>query len=173
MTDRRHTRLKTTCSTVLIDDLASHSLDCPLDNAHGISGSFARNFDQTITEPISIRQPDERSASLQPSSRILLRDGEQCHWIRLQDVVYFESCANHTLVCWDTKKVFMHNSIGKIETRLPDVFFRISRQHIVNIECVKSVELWLNGGYRLNLTIGKHVEVSRRHAKRFKESFSL
>jgi two-component system, LytTR family, response regulator len=137
----------------------------------------SQRFEQPTTGfPQSAPRGNDQSESEEPlelSSRLLLRDGQECHWVRLQEIVYFESCANHTVAFWSGHNAFIYRAIGKIEIRLPKVFFRVSRQHIVNVESVDSVELWVNGGYRLRLKTGTYIEVSRRHAKRFKETFSL
>lgn len=108
------------------------------------------------------------------TSRVLLRDGENCHWVCLQDIHYFESCANHTQVIWGEGKALIYRTLSKVEERLPtENFFRASRQHILNINEIKTVEPWFNGGYKLQLKSGMHIEVSRRHATRFKDVFSL
>ncbi len=108
------------------------------------------------------------------TSRVLLRDGEYCHWVCLQDIHYFESCDNHTQVIWNEGKALIYRTLSKIEARVPtDNFFRASRQHILNINEIKIVEPWFNGGYKLQLKSGTRIEVSRRHAMRFKDIFSL
>ncbi len=114
------------------------------------------------------------SGSLTLASRVLLRDGENCHWVCLQDIHYFESCGNHTHVVWNDGKALIYRVLSKIEDRLPnETFFRASRQHILNINEIKRVEPWFNGGYKLQLKSGADIEVSRRHAIRFKDVFSL
>ena len=108
------------------------------------------------------------------SHRVLLRDGEVCHWVCLQDIHYFESCANHTQVFWSGNKAVIYRALGKIEDRLPPRnFFRANRQQVLNINEVAAVEPWVNGGYKLRLKTGLEIDVSRRHAVRFKDEFSL
>jgi two-component system LytT family response regulator len=115
-----------------------------------------------------------KSSSLALSNRVLLRDGENCHWVCIQDIYYFESYGNHTHVSWCEGKALIHRALSKIEERLPEeIFFRASRQHILNINEIKKIEPWFNGGYKLQLKSGVDIEVSRRHALRFKELFSL
>lgn len=123
--------------------------------------------------PILKEDPNTQSA-LNLTSRVLLRDGEDCHWVCLQDIHYFESHGNHTQVNWGTGKAIIYRTLSKIEERLPaESFFRASRQHIVNISEISLVEPWFNGGYKLQLKSGISIEVSRRHALRFKGIFSL
>jgi two-component system, LytTR family, response regulator len=137
-----------------------------IENTAGLIKTSASDNSEAFVHP-------DRPPALDLSSRVLLRDGDACHWIRLQDIAYFESCANHTIAFWNTNKAFIYCAIGKIELRLPSLFFRVSRQHIVNVESVNHVELWVNGGYRLCLATGAYIEVSRRNTKRFKDQFSF
>ena len=107
-------------------------------------------------------------------SRVLLRDGDTCHWVCLTDISYFDSYGNHTYVFWNNNKALIYRSLTKIEERIPaPLFFRVNRQQIVNIGHVINVEPWINGGYRLALKSGEHIEVSRRHTSRFKDVFGL
>lgn len=112
--------------------------------------------------------------SLEMKSSVLLREGENCHWVQLNDITYFESNGNYTHIYWGTNKALVYRTLGKIEERLPDkYFFRANRQQIININQIAKVDLWLNGSYKLTLKSGLEVEISRRHTARFKGFFSL
>lgn len=118
--------------------------------------------------------PVQTPSDLEEKSRIFIKDGEHCYLIELAKIVRFESCGNYTQVFFDGKKAFVYRALSKIEERLPNhVFFRASRQHIVNLRCVTNIEPWVNGGYQLTLSNGEDVAVSRRHASRLKELLSL
>ncbi len=118
--------------------------------------------------------PEKPLNNFDAESRVLLRDGETCHWVALKDIRYFDSYGNHTNVFWSDNKTLIYRSLSKIEDRIPEpLFFRVNRQQIVNINYVAAVEPWINGGYRLSLTTGEFIEVSRRHTLRFKDIFSL
>ena len=118
--------------------------------------------------------PDELNKHLDAESRVLLREGETCHWVALKDISYFDSYGNYTQVFWGTSKTVIYRSLSKIEERIPEpLFFRVNRQQIINVNHVTSVEPWINNGYRLKLKSGEFIEVSRRHTLRFKDIFSL
>mgnify|MGYP000885801972 CR=1 FL=1 len=124
----------------------------------------------SLSQEIATSQPD----TLTLNSRVLLRDGETCHWVCLEEIHYFESLGNHTHVYWSKGNALIYRSLSKIEERLPvETFFRANRQHILNINHIAHVNPWFNGGYQLQLTSGASIEVSRRHAVRFKDEFSL
>ena len=111
---------------------------------------------------------------LTADSRVLLRDGENCHWVSLQDIYYFESTGNHTHVVWSENKATVYRALSKIEERLPsDLFFRANRQQILNVHQIKEIDPWFNGGYKLLLHSEVDIEESRRHAARFKDLMGL
>lgn len=115
-----------------------------------------------------------RDSLLTANSRVLLRNGESCHWVPLQNIHYFESATNHTHVYWGRGSTLIHRALGKIEERLPqELFFRANRQQILNVNEIADIDVWFNKGYRLQLKSGVNIEISRRHATRFKEFFSL
>ena len=53
------------------------------------------------------------------------------------------------------------------------MFFRVSRQHIVNLGAIAAIEEAIGAGYLVTLDNGKKLEVSRRHAAQLKETLSL
>jgi two-component system, LytTR family, response regulator len=117
---------------------------------------------------------NEKPEPLSTTSRVLLRDGETCHWVCLQDIHYLESQDNQSSIIWNHGNALIYRVLTKIEERLPSaMFFRANRRQIVNIHKIKKVDPWFNGGYKLELQSGAEIEVSRRHATRFKDAFSL
>ena len=131
-------------------------------------------IDKLLTTGAGDTTSIEFHQKLDAESRVLLRDGETCHWVALSDISYFDSCGNHTHVFWNGSKTLIYRSLSKIEERISELlFFRVNRQQIVNVNHVTSVEPWMNGGYRLTLKSGVYIEVSRRHTLRFKDIFSL
>ncbi len=117
---------------------------------------------------------DSGEGKLENDSRIFIKDGESCFLVELEKIRRFESCGNHTRVFFADEKPFLYKSLAKIEARLPEyLFFRANRQQIINLQHVANVDNWVNGGYRLLMSDGEEVEVSRRHAARFKALLSL
>ena len=62
-----------------------------------------------------------------------------------------------------------------LETRLdPQLFFRVSRQHIINLRFVTKVEPWFDGGLLLRLgEDDPEIKVARRLAHELRERLSL
>lgn len=129
---------------------------------------------EKLKAEVTVLDREEAQPAFDIHNQIMLRDGDKCHWIRLLDIHYFESCGNYTQAFWANNKITLYRALGKIERRLPEThFFRVNRQQIVNVQEVINVSPWVNGGFQLTLKSDAVLEVSRRHAPRFKQLFSL
>jgi two-component system LytT family response regulator len=113
-------------------------------------------------------------APLDDKSRIFIKDGERCHMVPLASIRCFESCKNYVQVYFDQQHAYVKKSLNSVEERLPrHMFFRVSRQHIVNLGAIASIEEGIGSGYLVTLDNGKKLEISRRHAAQLKETLSL
>ncbi|SEN47139.1 two component transcriptional regulator, LytTR family [Duganella sp. CF517] len=108
------------------------------------------------------------------AKKLFIKDGERCWFVGLQDVRLFESEGNYTRVYFGEHRPLMLRSLNQLEERLdPQRFFRASRRHIVNLDCVERVTPNDAGGLDLTLPDALLVEVSRRRAAQFKLLASL
>lgn len=112
--------------------------------------------------------------TLEPDSKIFVKDGEQCHLVDLKDILYIESCKNYVQLFFGSHHAFVKKAMTAVEERLPrSLFFRASRQHIVNLRHIIRIEESLSDGYLVRLSNGKELEISRRQASELKELLSL
>jgi two-component system LytT family response regulator len=119
-------------------------------------------------------QADASRAPLDDKSRIFIKDGERCHMVPLASIRCFESCKNHVQVYFDQQHAYVKKSLNSVEERLPrTMFFRVSRQHIVNLGAIASIEEAMGAGYLVILDNGKRLEISRRNAAQLKDTLSL
>lgn len=105
---------------------------------------------------------------------VFLRDGERCWFVRLGDIAGFESCGNYAQAWFDGQRPLINRTLTSLEEKLdPQLFFRASRSHLVNLRWVQDIQPWSNDGYRVTLRDGHQVEVSRRQAKLLREKLEL
>lgn len=108
------------------------------------------------------------------NSRIFVKDNEQCHLIEIANIDYIESCKNYVQIYFEQKKVFVKKTLNHVETRLPqELFFRVNRQFIINLQSVVTIVETLNDGYELTMTDGRSIEISRRNTVKLKALLSL
>lgn len=108
------------------------------------------------------------------NSRIFVKDNDQCHLIEIVNIDYIESCKNYVQIYFEQKKVFVKKTLNHVEIRLPkQLFFRVNRQFIINLQSVVTIVATLNDGYDLTMTDGKTIEISRRNTVKLKALLSL
>lgn len=115
--------------------------------------------------------PTRRRATL---TRVFVRDGERCWIVSLVDVFLLESEGNYTRLHFGGDRPLVRRSLAALEARLdPDVFFRASRNAIVNIGWIQRLDDAVGGGLVARLRSGQSVEVSRRQAAKLRARMSL
>ena len=68
--------------------------------------------------------------------------------MRADEIDWIEAAGNYVKLHVGTETHLLRETMNAIEAQLdPDVFFRIHRSHIVNIERVKELQPWFNGEY--------------------------
>ncbi len=123
------------------------------------------NF-REVLQKISLKQPVYRS-------RFLLKKGETFHKVKSEEIAYFFLENKITfLMLYNGKKFISDLPLEELESSLnPDVFFRVSRQCIVNVNCIESIHLFPGGSLKLKVQPPPEeaIIVSRRRAAAFKE----
>jgi two-component system LytT family response regulator len=118
--------------------------------------------------------PGSAERPLQRSSKIFIKDGERCWFVTLDTITLCESEGNYTRVYFDGNRPLLLRSLNQLEQRLdPTLFFRASRRHIVNLDCVATVVPSSTGALTLQLKDGLLIEMSRRRAVEFKQLMHL
>lgn len=108
------------------------------------------------------------------TSRMFVKDGDKCHLVALDTVRYIESCKNYVRIFFGDHKAFVKKSLSSLEERLPRKhFFRVSRQHIVNLHCIDRIDESVGDGYVITMSDGMEIDVSRRNAAELKEMLSF
>jgi two-component system LytT family response regulator len=106
--------------------------------------------------------------------RVFLRDGERCWIVQWAEIVLFEVEGNYARAYFGSNRPLIRVSLNALETRLdPAVFFRASRQHIVNLRFIESVETTPDDTYVIHLKNKTHVPVSRRQSRQLRENLGL
>jgi two-component system, LytTR family, response regulator len=105
--------------------------------------------------------------------RVFVRDGDRCWFLALSTVPLLESDGNYTRLHVEGRQPMLNRSLSYLEERLdPDVFFRASRQYLINLSAIAALEPGPEGRLVVRLTTGQELEMSRRQSQRFKDKMS-
>jgi len=128
------------------------------------------------------KEPDSHNAKrlLDINSKIFIKDGDHCYLVALSSILYIESCKNYVRAFFPDgaggtiKNAYVKKSMNQIEERLPrTVFFRASRQYLVNLQAIRSIEESISEGFEVTMLDGKRLEISRRNAGKLKDLLSF
>ena len=103
-------------------------------------------------------QPKDNSQA----NRIPVKSGSQTLLIRIDSIDYIESAANYMVLHTQTGNHVLRETLTSLEARLPaEMFLRISRSVIVNLERIKGWETNPRGDYELILHNNQKLVMTR------------
>ncbi len=128
---------------------------------------------KALTEP----QPAPKSPPSTPRTKLMVRANNRYLIVDANDVIY--ATIDNGLITLVTTHVDGHSNYRTIEdlqTNLDrEMFWRVHRSYLVNINRIKEVVPWFKSSYQLRMDDKKHTEVpvSRVQTRRLRELFKL
>ena len=94
--------------------------------------------------------------------RILLRTEDRTFFMKVEEIDWIEAADYYAKIHVGKDIHFVRVSLNRLEEQLPpDLFVRIHRSSIVNLERIKELERWVNGSYMVALKDGTKLRMSR------------
>lgn len=121
-----------------------------------------------------IEEPNKRR--LDKENFIILMSSERPENVKISNIVYIEAMEKYSNVYMaDRKKITVRKLIKDWELVLPEeIFVRIHRSIIINLEYVQRLEKWFNYSFRIYLkNVDKPLEASRRYASLLKSKIQF
>jgi len=123
-------------------------------------------------DKIVVPQSDSSIEMLPP--QIFIKDGDNCHFIKLANVIQFISFGNYVKIQTEEKFVLAKRSLNEIENRTSrSKYFRANRTHLFNIDMIKDVHVIQKGKIKILLKNDQEVFLSERKSARFKEMMGI
>jgi len=99
-------------------------------------------------------------------SHIFVQKSEKLLNLPVDEIVYLEASGDYTILSTKNDQFVSSSGIGKLEEILnPEIFIRVHRSTIININNLKEIEKHFNGGMVVKMLNGKSFPVSRTYAK--------
>ena len=113
----------------------------------------------------------------QRRDRLAIRVGERFFLVQAEDIIY-ASLADETITVITGQHIGTSNyrTLDELQAQLdPNVFWRVHRSHLVNINKIKEIVPWFSRNYILRMTDEKVTEipVSRTQTRRLREYLRL
>ena len=104
------------------------------------------------------------------TDRLVVKSGGRLFFLRADEIDWIEAAGNYVRLHLGTEAHLLRETMNSIEARLnPEIFFRIHRSHIVNIERVKELQPWFNGEYVVFLRNGTRLTLSRGYREKLQD----
>lgn len=99
-------------------------------------------------------------------SHIFVQKSEKLINLPVDEIEHLEASGDYTILTTKNDQFVSSSGIGKLEEILnPDMFIRVHRSTIININSLKEIEKHFNGGMVVKMNNGKSFPVSRTYAK--------
>jgi two-component system LytT family response regulator len=99
-------------------------------------------------------------------SHIFVQKSEKLLNLPVEEIVYLEASGDYTILTTKIDQFVSSSGIGKLEEILnPEIFIRVHRSTIINLNFLKEIEKHFNGGMVVKMQNGKSYTVSRTYAK--------
>lgn len=98
-------------------------------------------------------------------SRLFVQKSEKLVNLPVSNIVHLEASKDYTIISSKDDQYVSSSGISKLESRLdPDVFIRIHRSTIINLDHLKEIQKQSNGGLSAVMDNGKQFPISRSYA---------
>jgi two-component system LytT family response regulator len=102
--------------------------------------------------------------------RFVVKTSGRVFFVRSSEIEWIEAAGNYVKLHAGADTHLFRETMNAVEDKLdPDLFFRIHRSHIVNIERVRELQPWFNGEYVVCLKSGARLTLSRGYREKLQE----
>jgi len=99
-------------------------------------------------------------------SHIFVQKSEKLFNLPVEEIIFLEASGDYTIITTKSDQFVSSSGIGKLEEIMnPDLFIRVHRSTIININYLKEIERHFNGGMIVKMQNGKSFPVGRTYAK--------
>jgi two-component system LytT family response regulator len=104
------------------------------------------------------------------SSRIIFKSRGRIIFLPVSDIRWIGAEENYVRICTGKENHLLRETMAHLEERLdPDIFLRVHRSSIVNLQYVKEIRSETNGDFAVILLNGQKVPMSRSYRSRVSE----
>ena len=142
---------------------------------------FEKALNRFLDTRLTFNQPDQSSSLLESAAgsptqnqRIVVKNGGKITIIPVHDICYMEAADDYVKIITSKGSFLKNRTMGYFEKILdPKSFVRIHRSYLVNIQCITRIEPYEKEQYRLALTNGQQIPVSKSGYPKLKALLGL
>ena len=129
---------------------------------------------EIVNKPVEIREEESNEKVNDYIERIAIKTGQKIHVILVPDIVYIQSDGDYVQLITEDGKYIKEETMKYFEANLhPQIFVRIHRSYIVNVEKIARIELFEKNSQMLMLKNGHQIKASTTGYKMLREVLNL
>jgi hypothetical protein len=137
------------------------------------TGRKLSTLEQSLNElKAAVSKKDTKQTGKQPLTKLTIRNGYKTTILSIQDILYFLSDGAYVKAVTGNGMHLISTPLYKLQARLPGMFLRIHRSHIVNSNHIRETRSLLNGDYTVVLQNGTELRASRTYRENLKTILS-
>lgn len=107
------------------------------------------------------------------ADRFVIKEEGRVFFLKADDIEWIEAEGNYVILHTSQQRHLFREAISHLETRLdPRRFQRIGRSAIVNLDCVRELQPWFRGDYKVILRNGTELKLSHRYRDNLNRHFN-
>lgn len=114
---------------------------------------------------------EELKAGTKYLERLVIKSGGRIYFLETNDIDWIEAEGNYVSVHSGKRAHLLRETISSLESQLdPKKFVRIHRSSIIRIDRIQELQPWFHGEYRIILTTGTQLTLSRKYREKLQEA---
>ncbi len=106
--------------------------------------------------------------------RIAIRNNGRVIFLRLGEIDWIEAADNYVCLHCGKDTHVLRETMSELEARLdPARFIRVHRSAIVNLDCIKELQPWFRGDYKVMLNDGTELTLTKNHREKLESRLLL
>ena len=144
-------------------------------NAARFEKAVLRALDRLVQS--GAREPDRKHldfieqlrAEHRYTARFVVRSGSRLSFVRPSDVDWIDVADNYVRLHVSGREHFVRDTLRSVESQLnPEIFVRVHRSIIINLDRVDSIEPYFHGEYVVTMKDGSKLRTSRSYSERLR-----
>jgi len=130
----------------------------------------ARQHLQTVKQPLAKEEDEAKSNGSRYTQRIVFKSRGRILFLPVSEIRWIGAEENYVRICTQSETHLLRETMSRLEERLdPQVFLRVHRSSIVNLQYVKEVRTDADGECLVMLVNGQKVAMSRSYRSRIQD----
>ena len=128
----------------------------------------------TLADERILRLFENMAGTRNAPDRIAIRHNGRVIFLKLSEIDWIEAADNYVCLHCGRDTHVLRETMSELEARLDPVrFIRVHRSAIVNLDCIRELQPWFRGDYKVMLNDGTELTLTKNHREKLESRLLL